>query len=319
VIELEKEKIKEHVKKRYGKLATAECSSCSSSCCSSSTCGTPPQYVAWKVGYAPDDIEGVPEESLLGLGCGNPVALASLKEGETVLDLGSGGGMDVFLAAKKVGKIGKVIGVDMTEEMVARAEATASKHGYKNVEFRLGEIESLPLEDESVDVVISNCVINLAPDKLKVFQESYRVLKPNGRLLVSDLVTLGELPENVRSSFDAWAGCIAGALEKGDYLTKISGAGFENVKVVSQKPYTIDISPELRGKIVSIQVEAYKKLHTQTFVGFKENKKPEIFTLDTRPTKTTHPQYDFVHGPFKSTEDAQAYINSMKGLACGDG
>jgi arsenite methyltransferase len=259
VIELENEKIKEHVKRRYGNLATAECSSCSSSsCCSSSTCGTPPQYVAWKLGYSPDDIEVVPEESVSGLGCGNPVALASLKEGETVLDLGSGGGMDAFLAAKKVGKTGKVIGVDMTEEMVAKAKAAASKHGYTNVEFRLGEIESLPLEAESVDVVISNCVINLAPDKLKVFQEAYRVLKPNGRLLVSDLVTLGELPENVRSSFDAWAGCIAGALEKGDYLTKIAGAGFGNVKVVSQKPYTIDVSPELRGKIISIQVEAHK-------------------------------------------------------------
>jgi arsenite methyltransferase len=258
VIELENEKIKEHVKKRYGKIATTECSSCSSSCCSSSTCGHPPQYVAWKLGYSPDDIEGVPEESVLGLGCGNPVALASLKEGETVLDLGSGGGIDVFLASKKVGTTGKVIGVDMTEEMVTRAEATASKYGYRNVEFRLGEIESLPLEDESVDVVISNCVINLALDKLKVFQEAYRVLKPDGRLLVSDLVTLGELPEDVRRSFDAWAGCIAGALEKGDYLTKIADAGFENVKVVSQNPYTIEVSPDLRGKMVSIQVEAYK-------------------------------------------------------------
>jgi len=261
---METEKIKDHVKKRYSKIATADCSSCSSSscsssCCSSSSCGTPPQYVAWKVGYSPDDIESVPEDSVSGLGCGNPVALASLKEGETVLDLGSGGGMDAFLAAKKVGSTGKVIGVDMTEEMVERAKATASKHGYKNVEFHLGEIEALPVEDETVDVIISNCVINLAPDKLKVFQEAYRVLKPNGKLLVSDLVTQGELPEAVRNSFDAWAGCIAGALEKSDYLDKIAGAGFTNVKIVSQKPYTIEVSPELRGKIVSIQVEAYKK------------------------------------------------------------
>jgi len=253
------EKIKEHVKKRYGEIATADCSSCSSSCCSSS-CGSsaPPQYVAWKLGYSPDDIEGVPEDSVLGLGCGNPVALASLKEGETVLDLGSGGGMDAFLASKKVGATGKVIGVDMTQEMVTRAEATASKHDYKNVEFRLGEIEALPVEDETVDVIISNCVINLAPDKLKVFKEAYRVLKPNGRLMVSDLVTEGELPEAVRNSFDAWAGCIAGALEKSDYLDKIASAGFTNVKVVSRKPYTINVSPELRGKIVSIQVEAHK-------------------------------------------------------------
>ena len=255
---MENEKIKEHVKKRYGEIAKTECSSCSSSCCSSSSCGPPPQYVAWKIGYSPDDIGSVPEESVSGLGCGNPVALASLKEGETVLDLGSGGGMDAFLAAKQVGPQGKVIGVDMTQEMLERAKATASKHGYTNVEFRVGEIEALPVEDETVDVIISNCVINLAPDKLKVFKEAYRVLKPSGRLMVSDLVTEGELPEDVRQSFDAWAGCIAGALEKGDYLAKIKQAGFQNVKVVSQKPYTIDLSPKLRGKITSIQVEAHK-------------------------------------------------------------
>jgi len=261
---MENEKIKEHVKRRYGEIAKTECSSCSSSCCSSSSCGPPPRYIAWKLGYSPDDIESVPEASVLGLGCGNPVALASLKEGETVLDLGSGGGIDVFLASKKVGPTGKVIGVDMTEEMLKRAKATASKHGYMNVEFRLGEIEALPVKDESVDVVISNCVINLAPDKLKVFQEAYRVLKPNGRLMVSDLVTEGELPENVRNSFDAWAGCIAGALEKGDYLEKIKQAGFQNVKVVSQKPYTIEVSPVVRGKIVSIQVEAHKNSSSPT-------------------------------------------------------
>jgi ubiquinone/menaquinone biosynthesis C-methylase UbiE len=151
-----------------------------------------------------------------------------------------------------------VIGVDMTEEMVERAKASASKHGYTNVEFRLGEIENLPVEDESVDAIISNCVINLAPDKLGVFQEAYRVLKSGGRLMVSDLVTRGELPEDVRRSFDAWAGCIAGALEKGDYLDKIGRAGFTNVKVFSQKPYTIDVSKQLSGKILSIQVEAHK-------------------------------------------------------------
>ena len=255
---MENEKVKEHVKKRYGEIAKTDCSSCSSSCCSSSSCGTPPQYVAWKLGYSPTDIESVPEESVLGLGCGNPVALASLKEGETVLDLGSGGGIDVFLASKKVGPQGKVIGVDMTKEMLDRAKTAALKHGYTNVEFRLGEIEVLPIEDASVDVIISNCVINLAPDKLKVFKESYRVLKSNGRLMVSDLVTEGELPEAVRRSFDAWAGCIAGALKKNDYLDKIKQAGFKNIKVVSAKPYTIDVSQELKGKITSIQVEAHK-------------------------------------------------------------
>ena len=256
---METKKVKEYVKKRYGEIAEAERSSCSSGCCSSSSCcSSPPKHVAWKVGYSPDDIESVPEESVSGLGCGNPVALASLKEGETVLDLGSGGGMDAFLAAKKVGPTGKVIGVDMTKEMLKKAKAIASEHGYENVEFRLGEIESLPVEDETVDVVISNCVVNLAPDKLKVFQEAYRVLKPNGKLMVSDLVTQGELPDDVRNSFEAWAGCIAGALERSDYLNKIADAGFQNVKVVSQKPYTIEVSLELRGKIVSIQVEAHK-------------------------------------------------------------
>jgi arsenite methyltransferase len=258
VNEMEDKKVKEYVKKRYGEIAQKECSSCSTSCCSSTSCGTPPQYVAWKIGYSPDDIESIPEESVLGLGCGNPVALASLKEGETVLDLGSGGGIDAFLASKKVGPNGKVIGVDMTDEMLQRATETASKHGYTNVEFRLGEIENLPVEDSSVDVIISNCVINLAPDKLEVFKEAYRVLKPTGRLMVSDLVTNGELPDEFRKSFDAWAGCIAGALEKDDYLNKIAEAGFKNVKVASQKPYTIDLAPELRGKIVSIQVEAHK-------------------------------------------------------------
>lgn len=255
---MENKKVKEHVKKRYGEIAQKECSSCSTSCCSSSGCGPAPQYIAWKLGYSPNDIESVPEESILGLGCGNPVALASLKEGETVLDLGSGGGIDVFLASKKVGATGKVIGVDMTDEMLQRAKTSASKHGYTNVEFRLGEIEDLPVEDQTVDVIISNCVINLAPDKLKVFKEAHRVLKPDGRLMVSDLVTLGALPEDVRKSFDAWAGCIAGALEKDDYLDKIKQAGFENIKVVSSKPYTIDISPQLKGKIISIQVEAHK-------------------------------------------------------------
>jgi len=257
---MESEKIKEHVKKRYSELAKRNCSSCSSSCSSSSSCGIPPQYVAWKVGYSPGDIENIPEDSLLGLGCGNPVALASLKKGETVLDLGSGAGIDVFLASKMVGPSGRVIGIDMTKEMIVRAKAIASEQGYTNVEFRLGEIENIPVEDESVDVIISNCVINLAPDKLKVFKEAYRVLKPNGRLMVSDLVLETDLPEEFRNSYDAWAECIAGVLEKSDYLNKIVSVGFKEVKVVSQKPYTININPVLKGKIVSINVKAQKSI-----------------------------------------------------------
>jgi ubiquinone/menaquinone biosynthesis C-methylase UbiE len=194
----------------------------------------------------------------MGLGCGNPVALASLKEGETVLDLGSGAGMDVFLAAKKVGETGKVIGVDMTKEMVKRARLTARRYGFNNVIFRLGEIENLPVSDDSIDVIISNCVINLAPDKQVVFKEAYRVLKTDGRLMVSDLVTEEELPKEVKKSFEAWAGCIAGALVKGEYLDIIRSAGFNGVKIVSESTYDIDISEELMGKITSIQVEAHK-------------------------------------------------------------
>jgi ubiquinone/menaquinone biosynthesis C-methylase UbiE len=194
----------------------------------------------------------------MGLGCGNPVALASLKEGEIVLDLGSGGGIDVFFASKKVGPKGKVIGVDMTEKMINKSRGTAKKYGYKNVEFRLGEIENLPIEDNFIDVIISNCVINLSPDKEKVFREAYRVLKPGGRIMISDLVTEGGLSNEIKKSFDAWAGCIAGALEKNDYLDKIKKSGFKNVRIVSESNYDIDVSKELKGKITSVKVEGYK-------------------------------------------------------------
>lgn len=252
VIAMDEKELKTFVKKRYGEIAqTGEC-------CPSCGCGPSGEDIALQIGYTPEDLRTVPEASSMGLGCGNPVALASLKEGETVLDLGSGGGIDVFLASKKVGARGKAIGVDMTQEMVGKAMATASKYGYKNVEFHSGEIENLPLENDSVDVVISNCVINLSPDKEKVFREAHRVLKPGGRIMISDLVTEGELPEEVKKSFDAWAGCIAGALEKGKYLDTIRRAGFQKVNVVSESTYTIDVSPELKGKITSVQVEAFK-------------------------------------------------------------
>ena len=243
-MKMEEKAVKEHVKKRYGEIAKSE-----APCCSSCGCDPSRANVALRIGYSAEDLRNIPEASSMGLGCGNPVALASLKEGEVVLDLGSGGGIDVFLAAKKVGSKGKAIGVDMTEEMIQKARTTASKYGYENVEFRLGEIEDLPLEDDSVDVVISNCVINLSPDKQKVFQEAHRVLKPGGRIMISDLVTEGELPEEIRKSFDAWAGCIAGTLEKSEYLETIRRAGFKNVKIVSESTHNIDVSQELKGKI----------------------------------------------------------------------
>jgi arsenite methyltransferase len=251
---MEEKDVKEYVKKRYGEIAQSGESCCATACCAPSTTD-----VALRIGYSEEDLKNIPEASSMGLGCGNPVALAGLKEGEIVVDLGAGGGIDVFLAAKKVGAKGKIIGVDMTEEMVSKARSTALQYGYENVEFRLGEIEALPINDESVDVIISNCVINLSPDKEKVFQEAYRVLKPSGRILISDIVTEGELPEEVKKSFDAWAGCVAGALEKSQYLDTIRRAGFKDIEIVSESTYDIDVSKELSGKITSVQVEAYKR------------------------------------------------------------
>ena len=248
---MEENKIKNFVKKRYSKIAETN-----KSCCPS--CDSSFLEQAKLIGYSEEDIKSIPEASNMGLGCGNPIALANLKKGEIVLDLGSGGGIDVFFASKKVGPKGKIIGVDMTEKMIKKSRETAKKYGYKNVEFRLGEIENLPIEDNSVDVIISNCVINLSPDKEKVFREAYRVLKLGGRIMISDLVTEGNLPNEIKKNFDAWAGCIAGALEKNDYLDKIRKAGFKNVKIVSESSYDIDVSKKLKGKITSVKVEGYK-------------------------------------------------------------
>jgi ubiquinone/menaquinone biosynthesis C-methylase UbiE len=253
VIDLSEKEVKEYVKKRYSEIAKAE-NLCSCGC----SCNPSTSDIALQIGYSEEDLKNIPETSSMGLGCGNPVALASLKEGETVLDLGSGGGIDAFLAAKKIGLKGKVIGVDMTEEMIKKAKTLASQYNYKNVEFRLGEIEKLPVKDNSVDVVISNCVINLSVDKEKVYREAYRVLKPKGRILISDIVTEEELPLKVKKSFEAWAGCVAGALEKKEYLNTIKKAGFKEVKIVSESTYNIDVSSTLKGKVTSLQVEAYK-------------------------------------------------------------
>lgn len=245
---MKEKEVKNFVKKRYGKIAES-----GASCCSSSKSLI---EKAKFVGYSEEDIKGVPQES--NMGCGNPVALASLKEGEVVLDLGSGGGIDVFLASRKVGPKGRVIGVDMTKRMIARANQTAEKYGYGNVEFRLGEIEDLPVEENSIDVIISNCVINLSPDKKRVFKEAHRVLKPAGRMLISDLVTEGHLPSNVRKNLSSWAACIAGAMDKNEYLRTIEEAGFKKVSIVSESSYELDVSEKLKGKITSIKVEAQK-------------------------------------------------------------
>lgn len=246
--------IKEFVKERYGKYASKSrpfCPSCSSN-----------EVIEKKkvLGYSKKETASIPSEAaMLGAGCGNPTALAELKEGETVLDLGSGGGIDVFLAAEKVGEKGKAIGVDMTPEMIEKAKGNATKGNYRNVEFRLGEIENLPVEDESIDVIISNCVINLSPDKLATFKEAYRVLKTNGRMLISDLVTEGELPLEIKQSFDAWASCVAGALERNEYLSMIKRAGFRDVKIIEEHPFIESgMDKRLMGKIFSVQVRVYK-------------------------------------------------------------
>jgi SAM-dependent methyltransferase len=248
---MKKEEIKKVVRKSYAKIAKQDTSCCApvDSCCGSvdST-----QDISKKIGYSEEDIKAVPEGANMGLGCGNPVALASLREGETVLDLGSGGGFDCFLAADKVGKKGRVIGIDMTPEMIDKARENAEKGKYENVEFRLGEIENLPAADNSVDIIISNCVINLAPDKKNVFKEAFRVLKPGGRLMISDIVLLKELPERIRSSIEAYVECVSGALLRDEYIEAINEAGFQQVKIIDETsvPYDLLDNDPMTGAII---------------------------------------------------------------------
>ena len=247
--------VKETVREGYAKIAS------SGGCCNSCGCSLGNanlklnDEISKSIGYSDEEINNVPEANL-GLGCGNPIAFAGMKEGQTVLDLGSGAGFDVFLAAKRVGESGKVIGVDMTPEMIARAEANAEKYGYKNVEFRLGDIEKLPVDDNSIDVVISNCVVNLAPDKERVFSEAFRVLKNGGKMYVSDIVLLGELSEEQKNNEELMVGCVAGALQKDDYVSKIEAAGF-GVRILGEDK---DISKRQYEGIAleSLKVEATK-------------------------------------------------------------
>jgi arsenite methyltransferase len=247
------QKLQDVIKDRYGKIARGEVTFCCPSC------GPTTKDQCLAVGYTAEDLNLVPELAILGVGCGNPTALADLKAGETVVDLGSGAGIDVFLAANKVGKHGRVIGVDMTADMVARGRQLAQEHGFGNVEFRLGEIEHLPLEADAVDVVISNCVINLTADKLASFREIHQVLKFGGRILISDLVTVGALPADVRQSAIAWADCLAGAMGKEAYLETIRLAGFVEVSIVSESPYEAPgMDERLHGKIISVRVRVFK-------------------------------------------------------------
>jgi len=272
------EDVREIVREKYGQIAQTGKSCCGPglSCCGA---GQSAETLSIEVGYSKDELQSVPDAANLGLGCGNPTALASLKEGEVVLDLGSGGGLDCFLAAQQVGPKGKVIGVDMTPDMVSLARKSAAKGNDTNVEFRLGEIENLPAADNTVDVIISNCVINLSPDKKRVFEEIWRVLEPGGRFMVSDIVLLKALPESVKENINALVGCVAGASLKEDYLEYIASAGFTDIRMLDETNFRMTsetADPMLKSlverlglaaeevkdiarSVVSLKVEGWKK------------------------------------------------------------
>jgi arsenite methyltransferase len=248
------ETVRKEVRRRYGATASGK-SSCADDCCTSTN--------ATDLGYSTEDAAAAPEAANLGLGCGNPLAIASLKEGQVVLDLGSGAGFDCFLAARAVGKSGKVIGVDMTHEMLTKARDNAQKNGFTNVQFRLGEIEALPVADNSVDVIISNCVINLSPEKQRVFNEAFRVLRSGGRLAVADMVATAPLPQEIKSDWAAYTGCMAGASQIVELEQMLQKAGFKEIKIAPKDASRSFIREWLPGKriedyLVSATIEALK-------------------------------------------------------------
>jgi SAM-dependent methyltransferase len=261
----ENDDIRSAVRASYGKAAVSGQSGCD--CTSSSCCRTPDELTAadisLRLGYSPEDLKDVPEGANMGLGCGNPQAIASLQPGETVLDLGSGGGLDCFLAARAVGSSGHVIGIDMTPEMITRSRLNAEEAGFANVDFRLGELENLPVPDEIVDVIISNCVINLSPEKEKVFKEVFRVLKPGGRLAISDVVATAEMPEDIRNDMAFHTGCIAGASPIEELESILSRTGFENIAIKPREESRAVIRDWFPGSkvedhVVSATIEAVK-------------------------------------------------------------
>jgi arsenite methyltransferase len=266
--------LKEVVRERYAEIARSV-QEPGSSCCYDGEVGS--RCISANL-YADDETGSLPEDAVLAsLGCGNPTALAELKQGETVLDLGSGGGIDVLLSASRVGPTGKAYGLDMTDDMLALARENQRKAGAENVEFLKGEIEAIPLPDNSVDVIISNCVINLSADKDRVLNEAFRVLKPGGRFAVSDVVTRGAIPDEVRRDVLLWAGCIAGALDENDYRAKLAAAGFESIGIEPTRVYDVEdarefltgkgvdvdaIAPQVEGKFMSAFVRAKKPVAT---------------------------------------------------------
>ena len=248
-----KASIKDIVKEEYSKVAEG-----SKSCIPGAGCCGGGGDLSQYLGYSDEELNAIPEANL-GLGCGHPVSLGAIKKGDTILDLGSGAGIDCFLAAKKTGPTGKVIGVDMTESMIQKARGNAQKYGFKNVEFRLGDIENLPVEDNSVEIIISNCVINLTEDKLKVFQEAYRVLQPGGKMYVSDVVLLSELSPEQRNSVELIAACVGGALLKTDYLDKLEKAGFKIEIVGEDTEINVKWFGDKKLDIASLKFIAHKK------------------------------------------------------------
>jgi len=265
--------IREVVKSKYGEAARRAFAGESNSCCGAAACGTDIDPITRDL-YDNSQTGLLPEQAIkASLGCGNPTALAQLNLGETVLDLGSGGGIDVLLSARRVGPTGKAYGLDMTDDMLALARENQKKAGLENVEFLKGEIESIPLPDASVDVIISNCVINLSGDKDRVLREAFRVLKPGGRFAVSDVVVRGEVPEEIRRSMLLWVGCIAGALSDSDYQSKLKVAGFQQIEIEPTRVYSLEdartvlsghgidvdaVAPQVEGKFISAFVRAVK-------------------------------------------------------------
>ncbi len=264
------DEVREAVRENYGRVAEAEssvgCCGTTASCCAPEQSSvTSADQISSALGYTSDELKTAPEGSNLGLGCGNPQAIASLKSGEVVLDLGSGAGFDSFLAARAVGQDGKVIGVDMTPEMIKKARNNAAKSEFGNVEFRLGEIENLPVADGMIDAIISNCVINLSPEKQSVFSEAFRVLKPGGRLAISDVVATAELPKSMRSDLSLYAGCVSGAAAIDELEAILAAAGFVNVRIASKdesREFIREWAPggKIEDYVVSATIEAIKPL-----------------------------------------------------------
>jgi SAM-dependent methyltransferase len=269
--------IKEIVRDKYGAAARRVVSGERSGCCGASSCGTDVDPITRDL-YSSSQVSTLPETAIqASLGCGNPTALAQLNAGETVLDLGSGGGIDVLLSAQRVGTAGKAYGLDMTDDMLALARENQKKAGVQNVEFLKGEMENIPLPDNSVDVIISNCVINLSGDKDKVLREAFRVLRPGGRFAISDVVVRGDVPEAVKRSVELWCGCIAGALKDTEYREKLGSAGFESIEIEETRVYNIEdartflsaggidvdaVAPQVEGKFISAFVRAVKPLRS---------------------------------------------------------